>query len=142
MTLHMIKLSVGSESVESLAGWQQERLRNHGRLWHGTRMTPRRQEELLDGGSIYWVIKGYVQARQRLVGFDQVAQGPEGEERRTTLLLLDPELVKVEPRRHRPFQGWRYLEPDNAPRDLGRHETADRDLPPEMLAELRDLGLL
>ena len=139
MTLHMIKLSVGSESVESLAGWQQERLRNHGRLWHGTRMTPRRQEELLDGGSIYWVIKGYVQARQRLVGFDFQE---DAEDNRTTMLLLDPGLVKVEPRRHRPFQGWRYLEPERAPRDLGQGEAAGRDLPPEMLAELRDLGLL
>ena len=139
MTLHMIKLSVGSESVESLAGWQQERLRNHGRLWHGTRMTPRRQDELLDGGSICWVIKGYVQARQRLVGFDFQE---DAEDNRTTMLLLDPELVKVEPRRHRPFQGWRYLEPERAPRDLGQGEAAGRDLPPEMLAELRDLGLL
>lgn len=139
MTLHMIKLSVGSESIESLAGWQQERLRNHGRLWHGTRMTPRRQEELLDGGSIYWVIKGYVQARQRLIGFDFLE---EAEDNRTTMLLLDPELVKVEPRRHRPFQGWRYLEPERAPRDLGQGTGAGRDLPPEMLAELRDLGLL
>lgn len=139
MPLHMIKLSVGSESVETLAGWQRERLRNHGRLWHGTRMTPRRQEELLDGGSIYWVIKGFIQARQRLVGFDFLL---EAEDNRTTMLLLDPELVPVEPRRHRPFQGWRYLEPEDAPRDLARGETAGEDLPPEMLAELRDLGLL
>lgn len=139
MTLHMIKLSVGSESVETLAGWQRERLRNHGRLWHGTRMTPRRQEELLDGGSIYWVIKGLIQARQRLIGFDFLL---EAEDNRTTMLLLDPELVPVEPRRHRPFQGWRYLEPEDAPRDLARGESTGEDLPPEMLAELRDLGLL
>ncbi|MEX0921768.1 MAG: DUF1489 domain-containing protein [Rhodovibrionaceae bacterium] len=142
MTLNLIKLSVGSESIDSLAGWQQERLRNNGRLWHATRMTPRRREELLDGGSIYWVIKGYVQARQRVIGFDQVLQGAEGEERRTTLLLLDPELVAVEPRRHRPFQGWRYLQTEDAPRDLGRGPEGGEDLPPEMLAELRDLGLL
>ncbi len=140
MTLNLIKLSVGSESIESLARWQQQRLRAHGRLWHATRMTPRRQEELLAGGSIYWVIKGYIQARQKLIGFDQ--QPPEAEQRRTTLLLLDPQLVPVETRRHRPFQGWRYLQSEDAPRDLGAGPRGGEDLPPELLAELRELGVL
>ena len=113
MSLNLIKLCVGIDDIDHLktvqaARRQQAQRSGLGdRLWHQTRHMPRRSAELLDGGSIYWVIKGYLQARQRLIGFDQVAQGAEGEERRTTLLLLDPELVKVEPRRHRPVPGWR-----------------------------------
>lgn len=138
--LHLIKLSVGSESVETLRTWQQARLGRHGRLWHATRMMPRRREELLAGGSIYWVIRGLVQARQRLVGIETA---PDEEGRTMTLLLLEPELVRVEPLPMRPFQGWRYLPVEKAPADLrpGAGDGAEGP-PPELLAELRALGIL
>lgn len=147
--LHLIKLSVGSESVESLRAWQEERLARHGRLWHATRMLPKRRAELLDpgsggeGGSIYWVIRGLVQARQRLAGIETA---PDEEGRSMTLLLLDPALVRVEPTRWRPFQGWRYLTPERAPADLraaeGRAPGEPEGPPPALLAELRALGIL
>ena len=138
-TLHLIKLSVGSESVESLRRWQARRLRLSGRLFHQTRMMPRRADELIQDGSIYWVIKGMVQARQRLLAIEPQA---DGEGRRSTLLVLEPKLHRVVPTPYRAFQGWRYLKPDDAPPDLGEAAGDVPDMPPEMVAELRSLGLL
>lgn len=140
--LHLIKLSVGSQSIETLRAWQAERRRRFGRVFHRTRMMPRRAEALLDGGSIYWVIKGLVRCRQRLLGFESVSDehGP------ATLLLLDPALVPTWPLPWRAFQGWRYLPVEQAPPDLERaldHVEGDvAEMPPEMLVELRQLGLL
>ena len=141
MALHLIKLSVGSESVESLAAWQAGRLAETGRIVHRTRMMPKRKEALLDGGSIYWVIKGIVSARQPLV--DITSEDDDGEAgRRWAVLHLEQKLVRVAPRAHRPFQGWRYLAPKDAPPDITA-ETGDlADMPPEMLRDLRTLGLL
>lgn len=139
MTLHLIKLSVGSEDVEGMERWQAERLRQYGRIWHGTRMRPKRREALLDGGSIYWVIRGLVQCRQRLLDLEEAV---DESGRPFTRLLLDPALVRVEPRAQRPFQGWRYLAPERAPRDLAAQEAGGRELPPELWAELRQLGLI
>lgn len=139
MTLHLIKLSVGSESVESLAAWQQERFAAHGRLWHMTRMQPRRREALLAGGSIYWVIRGVVQARQPLTGIETDVDETG---RAFTRLLLQPGLVRVLPRTHRPFQGWRYLRAEDAPSDLALAGQAGDDLPPGLAAELHELGIL
>lgn len=139
MSLHLIKLSVGTESIETLTHWQARRLRQTGRLFHGTRMMPRRAEELLAGGSIYWIIKGQIRARQRLTGIERAA---DEEGRPTTLLLLDSELVPVLPRPHRPFQGWRYFAPEDAPPDLGDLPKGAGEMPPEMAAELMELGLI
>ncbi|MEE8189858.1 MAG: DUF1489 domain-containing protein [Kiloniellales bacterium] len=139
MTQHLIKLSVGSESVETLARWQAERRKRLGRVFHMTRMMPRRRAELLAGGSIYWVIRGRVRARQRLIGIERGAN-EAGEPR--TLLFLDRKLVRTLPWPHRPFQGWRYLLPEDAPPDLDDLPAGARDLPPDMAAELLELGLL
>ncbi len=132
--LHLLKLSVGSESPESLQEWQDERLAREGRLYHMTRQQPRRGAELLEGGSIYWVIKGLILCRQRLTGLEP---GVDSAGRAMTLLMLDPELVAVEPRPHRAFQGWRYLRGGDAPRDLSGAATG---LPSALAAELRALG--
>ena len=102
-------------------------------------MMPKRKEELLQGGSIYWVIRGLVAARQRLV---DITREDDGEGGRWTVLHLDPELVRVAPRAHRPFQGWRYLEPKDAPPDLTGEAGDIAEMPPEMLRDLRSLGLL
>ena len=139
MTLHLIKLSVGTEDVADLRQWQAERLRATGRLFHRTRMMPRRRNELLAGGSIYWVIRGQVLCRQRLVGIKPVV---DGDGRPDTHLLLAPPLVPTVPRPHRPFQGWRYLAGQEAPPDLADLPAGARDMPPAMAAELRALGLL
>lgn len=138
MTLHLIKLSVGSDSVDSLARWQARRLAETGRLFHRTRAMPKRRDELLAGGSIYWVIRGNVRARQRLTGIERE---PDEEGRLSTLLLLEPSLHRVLPRAHRPFQGWRYLAPEDAPPDLDQI-TGASGMPADMAAELCALGLI
>lgn len=139
MSLHLIKLSVGTEDLEDLRCWQARRLAETGRVFHRTRMMPRRRDELLAGGSIYWVIKGFVLARQRLAGIERIAYS-DGTP--ATSLVLDPDLVRVVPTPHRPFQGWRYLPGVRAPPDLADLPGSAAELPPEMLAELRQLGLI
>ncbi len=138
--LHLIKLSVGTEDVEDLAAWQAQRRARTGKpAYHRTRMTPRRREELLDGGSIYWVIKGQILARQGLLDIEAVvdAQG-----RADNHLILDDKIIRTVPRAHRPFQGWRYLAPKDAPPDLESLGAGLADIPAEMAAELHELGLL
>lgn len=145
MTLHLVKLCVGAGSAEELAAWQRGRMaaqRREGetpRLFHATFQTPKRQTELLDGGSLYWVIKGVIQARQRLAGFEE---GHKADGSRCCLILLDPELVAVRPVPRRAFQGWRYLDAADAPADLGRQGKELSAMPPKMRRELAELGLL
>lgn len=139
MTLHLIKLSVGTEDLDDLRRWHKRRLREIGHIYHRTRMMPRRRDELLAGGSIYWVIRGQVLGRQRLIGIDSVI---DADGRPDTHLVLDPALVPTVPRPHRPFQGWRYLAAADAPPDLADLPDGAGDIPPEMAAELRVLGLL
>ena len=139
MALNLIKLAVGAEDLEAVARFQARRRRELGRLLHFTRMMPRRRDELLDGGSIYWVIRGLVRARQRILGIEAVT---DREGRAMTALVLDPALVRTEPRSQRAFQGWRYLTAEQAPRDLGQAADGLEEMPPEMIAELRALGLI
>ena len=138
--VHLIKLSVGSESVDGLREWQagrrKELKRDHS--LHITRMWPRREAEVLNGGSIYWIIKGFVQARQRLIGFDEII-GEDGIRR--CGLMLDPELVETTHAPRRPFQGWRYLALDDAPADLPKGRVAEDTLPNDLQQELDALGL-
>ena len=136
MTLHLIKLSVGSTSVSDLACWQQQRLQRTSELVHMTRQTPKRAAELLDGGSIYWVIQGWICVRQELLEIRPLLQEgvPHCE------LVYRPEIIRTAPRRHRPFQGWRYFAAEAAPRDLAmdeHDEAADT-----LRKELSELGLL
>ena len=138
-TLHLMKLCVGVDEIAELAEFQARRLAQHGRVWHLTRSTPRRADELLDGGSIYWSIRGRLQVRQRLLGFE--ADSDE-QERPRCRILLDPELVSTAPRSIRPFQGWRYLPAADAPADLGKSSGAIAEMPEELRRELRELGLL
>ena len=139
--VNILKLSVGTESVEGLERWQerpQARTRS-GAPRHVTRMWPRREAELLDGGSIYWVIRGVVLARQRVVGLEEVVR--EDGVRRCGL-VLDPALVRTVPQSRRPFQGWRYLAPSDAPRDLAPGREAEAPLPPALAAALSEIGVL
>lgn len=144
MTVHLIKLAVGIDSFSLLAERQAARMSEAAgtaepRLRHLTRSTPRRSDEILDGGSIYWVIKRSIRARQRIVDIDSTVNH-KGLPR--CALILDPELVPVRARPCRPFQGWRYLEQKDAPVDaIGFQDDAD-ELPAEMAEELRQLGLL
>ncbi|MFG1395919.1 DUF1489 family protein [Roseixanthobacter pseudopolyaromaticivorans] len=143
--LHLLKLCVGAESIEDLTDWIAERLADktarglpveHG---HITRMVPTRTEELLGGGSLYWVIKGEIMCRQRLV---DIRPFVDGEGIRRCTLVLDPQVVRVAPRPHRPFQGWRYLKDVDVAADLDAAGKGAAGLPAEMERELRSLGLL
>ena len=138
MTVHLKKLSVGSESLASLRQWQEARRKAGFELMHVTRNTPRRAEEVLDGGSIFWVIKGVMCARQPIIELRSM-QRADG--RPACGIVLAPEIVAVEPTRMRIFQGWRYLKADDAPPDQPKRQV-EEDFPPEMAAELRELGLL
>ncbi len=144
VTSNLVKLAVGIGSPEHLARVQKQRLGEDseagrgGKLVHITRNRPRRSAELLAGGSIYWVIKGRIRVRQRLLDIE-IDTDPEG--RGLCRLVLDPRLVGVEAWRCRAFQGWRYLAPDNTPRDLGA-DAAGGTLPGALATELRELGLL
>lgn len=144
MPVHIIKLCVGAESMEDLEGWIGERLAQKRRAGqpeeqvHVTRMTPKRRDEILEGGSLYWVIRGLVQCRQRLVDLRPVT-GEDGITR--CAFVLEPKLIPVLPRPRAPFQGWRYLKAEEAPADLDGG-TATGEMPAEMQRELHELGLL
>ena len=140
-TIHLIKLSVGSDSVEQIEDWQQNRSKQrvNGQYFHLTRMWPKREAELLNGGSIYWVVKGLVQARQRILGLEEIT-GDDGIRR--CGIVLDPELIHTATAPKRPFQGWRYLKPEDAPRDLGTSRLNDDTLPPELAGALAEIGVL
>jgi hypothetical protein len=139
--LHLIKLCVGCDSVKDLQDWiRQKRKANKSREHtHTTRMVPKRVDELLDGGSIYWIIRGQVSCRQRLIGIEPFTDR-EGVGR--CRLKLTPKVILVEPRPRRAFQGWRYLAATDAPRDLDRAAPGAKDMPEEMRRELRNLGLI
>lgn len=145
MTLHLIKLCVGVESVAELAERQRQRmahLRAAGEPpfpFHRTRQTPRRAAELLDGGSIYWIVKGAVLVRQRLRELRPVTSG---DGMRRCQLIFDPELISTRPQPRRAFQGWRYLEPADAPADLAAFDSELADMPADMRMALTELGLL
>ena len=140
-TIHLIKLSVGSDSVEQIEDWQQNRSKQRidGQYFHLTRMWPKREKELINGGSIYWVIKGIVLCRQRIVRLDEVIR--EDGIRRCAL-VLDPELIRTAPAPKRPFQGWRYLQPADAPADLTGAKAEETPLPPTLQAALAEIGVL
>ncbi len=151
MPINIRKLSVGSESVESLQAWQQENKKiRDGQIWHITRNWPKRRDELLDGGSIYWIIKGVMQARQRIVGFMedeasamQIAQNSEAINKKPYCrIMLASELILTKPWPHRPFQGWRYLKPEDAPPDMNSNINDEDEMPLGMAADLKNMGLI
>ena len=139
MTLHLMKLCVGVETVEQLEQSQARRLKRGWGLWHDTRMMPKRAAEIVEGGSLYWVIRGRFQVRQAIT---EISRQNDEAGRGFARLHLDPVLHRLIPRSQRPFQGWRYLESAKAPQDRPETAPGGEDLPPEMQAELRALGIL
>jgi hypothetical protein len=147
MPLHLIKLCVGADSIEDLADWQAERMKERRRAGekkplpvHRTFQMPKRRDELLDGGSLYWVIKGIVQVRQPLA---DIQEGTREDGTPCCLLVLRNELVPVRPVPRRAFQGWRYLDAAEAPGDLGgRAASGVAAMPAKLRKDLADLGLL
>ena len=136
--LNLMKLCVGAEGPEDLLSWQQQR-HGDGPAIHVTRMWPKREAELLDGGSLYWVFKGVMLARQRLLRLDERI-GDDGIRR--CALVLDRDLIRVAAIPRRPFQGWRYLKSEDAPADLPKGRATEEPLPPKFAAALSEVGLL
>ena len=135
MPLHIIKLVVGCDNIDELVSWHAEADRPW--IMH-TRMTPKRIDEVLDGGSLYRVMKGQILCRQTILKIDTVGDGQASR----CEVTVDPNLVRVAPTPRRPFQGWRYLETKDAPRDLYEAGQSEKDMPPELKRELAELGLL
>jgi hypothetical protein len=141
MTVHLVKLCVGVESIQDLAEWQSVCLKERKKkkqplvLTHVTRQTPKRAAELTGGGSLYWVIKGHIAARHRILELKPVTKNGVPH----CGIVYDPELIPTVRRACRPFQGWRYLEANDAPPDA---RGLDKNLPEELAIELAELGLL
>ena len=140
MALNILKLCVGADSVEDLLQWQDQHLGHWpaGRAEHITRMWPKRAEEVLDGGSLYWVIKGQVLARQRILALEP-RQGADGIAR--CALVLDAQVIRTEAAARRPFQGWRYLVAEESPRDLPKGRALETALPASLAQALAEIGL-
>jgi len=145
MALHLIKLCVGCDSVQDLKDWIKEQFAKKkksgekGERFHRTRMVPKRADELTDGGSLYWVIRGEVLCRERILGIRPFVD-KDGIGR--CRIVLDGKVKLVQPRPYRAFQGWRYLADKDAPRDLDDAAPGARNMPEDMRRELRELGLL
>ncbi len=145
MSLNLIKLCVGADSIKDLEDWIKLKLKEKKRRGqkpehiHRTRMVPKRAEELIDGGSLYWVIRGEITCRQRIKDVrpfvDKDGIGRCG-------IVLEPKPILVEPRPFRAFQGWRYLDGKDAPPDLGKRDKGAAALPETLRRELRELGLM
>src|SRR6185436_5443000 len=135
MTVHLVKLCVGCDTVQELKDWQIERLkelkraRKPAELYHRTLQTPKRRDQVLDGGSLYWVIKGFVLVRQRIL---DLRPGRKDDGTPCCAIVYDEELVATRPQARRAFQGWRYLSPADAPADLRVVTGEDGDMPRAM----------
>lgn len=138
--INLVKLSVGSESVDTLIDWQETRRAqsDDGLPRHVTRMWPKREAEILNGGSIFWVIKGAIQCRQKVLRLDEVI-GADGIRR--CAIVLAPQVYRTETALRRPFQGWRYLKPEDSPADLRDQKASDDDLPVALATALAEIGV-
>lgn len=142
MSVHLVKLCVGVDSVDDLRNWQEQYLKDlklckvKPEVIHVTRQMPKREEELLDGGSLYWVIKGHIAVRQRILELRTVVKNGAPH----CGIVLDQELVRTLHRFRSPFQGWRYLKVEDAPPDVSNVQGGD--MPDALKIELAELGLL
>ena len=135
MHLHMIKLCVGIDSVEELEAWRRSVEHAEPQWRMRTRQTPKRAAELVEGGSLYRVIKGAVLCRQRILAVETVGEGVAAR----CEVVLEPMIIRTAPAPRRPFQGWRYLTAKDAPADLtGEGELSA--MPTELAVKLRELG--
>ncbi len=138
MTLHLVKLCVGVSEIAELEAWVGEAARGRDSLDHVTRMFPKRRDEILDGGSLFWVIRGMILCRQPIVDLEKVT-GQDGIDR--CRIVFKPQIIPVRPVPRRAFQGWRYFETADVPPDL-KKSAGTSGLSEKMRRELAALGLL
>ncbi|MCC5996205.1 MAG: DUF1489 domain-containing protein [Oceanicaulis sp.] len=136
MPLHLVKLCVGADSIEDLEAWRDSSAPGGEPMTHVTRMTPRRSADVLDGGSLYWVIRRVIQVRQRILDLEEFT---DEEGVRRCAIRLDRELVRTSPSPRRPFQGWRYLRAEDAPADLSV-QSGGEELPDTLRTRLIEIG--
>jgi hypothetical protein len=139
MALHIVKLCVGVSEIEELRQWVADCKKGRDTLDHITRMFPKRKDEIVPGGSLYWVVRGMILCRQPIKDLEDV-KGADGIDR--CRMVFKPQIIPVRPTPRRAFQGWRYLEAADAPPDLDLRNSATADMPPQMRRELAELGLL
>ena len=143
--VNLVKLCVGITTINQLEQLQSMRRGEYVKAGrppvniHITRNKPKRSKEIINSGSLYWVIRRQIRVRQRIIRIDDIE---DAEGRKRCCLVLDSDLIKTEHRAYRPFQGWRYLEQSDAPADLSNNQKAESEMPSEMEEELRGLGLL
>ena len=137
MFLHILKLTVGIDEISSLRAIQHAKLKHDGLLFHYTRNYPRRAEEIISGGSIYWIIRGYIQVRQRIISIEKISD----RNGKRCAILLDQNLIPTELQPRKPHRGWRYLNHNDVPLDLLDGDKTNTKLPVGLISELRDLGL-
>jgi hypothetical protein len=138
MALNLIKLCVGVSEIEEMSSWVKIARQSNEECDHVTRMFPRRKDEILAGGSLYWVIRGLILCRQPIADLQEVV-GADGIKR--CRILFKPQIIEVRPAPRRAFQGWRYLKAEDSPPDLPRGEKAS-DMSDKMRRELVELGLI
>lgn len=139
MTIHLVKLCVGADDISDLLNWQTHLQSRFKRVFHTTRMVPKRVPDLLEGGSIYWVIKRQIRVRQSILDVEEFV---DDQGIRRCHLILDPTLIETRLMARRPFQGWRYLQPSDAPIDMPQGIEVDEDMPEDLRSELMQMGLL
>ena len=139
--IHLVKLSVGTQTIEDLQNWQKNPMsqRPDGLPCHVTRMWPKRESEVVNGGSIYWVIKGIILCRQPILRLEEVISA---DGIRRCAIVLKPGLIRTTPAPKRAFQGWRYLKPQDAPLDMKEGREQDDVLPASLAGALADIGVL
>ena len=134
MSLNLIKLCVGADTPEDLRVWRAARAKAGHRPVVHTRQTPKRAGEIVGAGSLYWVFRGVILIRQNVLAIETVGEGAQ----RRCEILLDEAMIPTAPQPRRAFQGWRYLDPKEAPADFG--DAAEGDFPPELARRLREAG--
>jgi len=139
MALNLVKLCVGVSELSQMEQWLEDVKHGRETLDHVTRMFPRRKDEILPGGSLYWVIRGMILCRQPIADLESVT-GADGIER--CRIVFKPKIIPVRPVPRRAFQGWRYLDAADAPSDLRGFEDAADDMPRAMREDLRELRLI
>jgi len=143
MVMHLVKLCVGVSSIEQLENWRTQEISRRREssepelIAHVTRMMPTKKDEIESGGSLYWVIGGVIQCRSEIVSLERI-QGDDGIKR--CAILMSPEVIRTAPAPKRPFQGWRYLKPEDAPRDLAGPGAEGEGLPDDLRAKLMEIG--
>ena len=144
-SINLIKLCVGAKSVSDLYQWQKHQINGKNsenaeeKIVHVTRMWPKREPELLSGGSIYWVFKGLILARQEIINLREIISA-DGIKR--CGIVLNQKIFTTMPTPKRAFQGWRYLTSEQAPSDSGTYSGEKDELPHKLQLELSRLGVL